>query len=124
MEQEKKTLSLYHQWRANPMFEYELSRSGQFEAALLAGDIDMFDLTQDVGCMGNVYTRCFYKLNGKDTIFQETPCEKPKIKWKKTADVMIPHFYPAHEATWTYIRNHYTQSDGFCQIIFLKKKDC
>jgi hypothetical protein len=109
------TLGLYDQWRKNHSFAYEWSKKGEFRKRLLAGEVDSFDLTQDCNMAGE-YTRCFYTLVGKATVYQETPISTPYIRWKRIEGVLKRLYQQEDKDTWTYIKDNYDRTSKDFQV--------
>jgi len=116
-------MSFYNQWRDNVNFKCtNCARSGDFQRRLLANEVDAFEFTQNCN-MGGEYTRCFYKLKGIDIIYQETPCDEPRIQWKKVNDKLIRHYNSDQAAIWVYIRDHYIRTESAYQVRYERKTE-
>jgi hypothetical protein len=109
----------YDQWRKSRAPSNFASR-GDFQKRLLAGEVEAFDMTQDCN-MGGEYTRCFYKLTGKDTIYQETPCDEPRVQWKTVDGKLRRHYNSKQLATWDWIDEHYTCAARDFQVRYERK---
>ena len=102
----------YNHWRKN-LGSYR-ANAGDFQKHLLAGEVEAFDFTQDCNMSGE-YTRCFYKL--ADTkIYQETPCDNPRVQWKRVEGKLTRHYHPDQLAVWDYIDAHFTATCSDFQV--------
>jgi hypothetical protein len=115
-------MSFYNQWRENRGFECTISKQGEFQKRLFAGVVDAFDFTQDCNAHSE-YTRCFYRLMGNNLIYQETPCDEPRIKWKTVEGELIRQYKSEQAAIWTYIRERYIETESAYQVSYERKPE-
>lgn len=113
-------ITFYDQWRNNRSYKCTIVTPGSFHQSLLAGDVDVFDFTQDCN-MGGTYMRCFYTLIGQQTVYQETPCVQPLIVWKRMDGKLIQHYSKDHKSTWVYIQDNYTCNESDFQKRYERK---
>ncbi len=114
-------MAFYNQWRKNPCDSiFEFSKRGDFQKRLLADEVDAFDLTQDCNMHGE-YTRCFYRLKGNETIYEETPCDEPRIGWKTIGNKLTRCYKPRQMATWSYIQERFVETETPYQVRYERK---
>lgn len=106
--------SFYRLHRNDSMFKYKHSKNdNDFHNALLLGKVKYFEFTQDCNGMGRTYIRCYYKLIGDDTVYQQVPLDTPQFSWSN--ETTLTHA-TKHKTTWEYIKLNYVRQTAPFQL--------
>lgn len=111
-------MSLYHQWHADQAFAFEWASDDTFVEHLLAGRVSEFDLTQYANYF-TTYTRCFFRLQDSNTVYQATPFTRLLTTWRDgPRDRRVRR---ADADRWAYVYAHFTCTEADCQVRFVRR---
>lgn len=104
--------SYYRQWRDNRGLDTECSSETMFVDALAERKVDHFEVSQDANMAGS-YIRCFYKLKGSDTLYEDVPLKNPAFKYENGT------WKGSGKELWN---KQFDGAPSYCRIKFTQKK--